>query len=165
MSITERKTSLITIIAALLCFAITSCWYYSFTDVAYSHIKSTHISPFENETSEYELEIILNEKVVNAVVGGHLFSIESEEKADSRIQGTITSFTRSAYTYDQQEEVNDYIIRIMVRISFYDKINKKQLWEKTFEGWGTYPAGGDDSEAVESALEMVGDKIIEQLQS
>ena len=163
--ITRSKINKSFISIALFCLLSISCWYYSFTDVAYSHIKSTHIKPFENETSEFEIEITLNEKVVNAIVNGHLFSIETDENADSRIDGKITSFTREAQTYDLQEEVGKYMITITATISFYDKINTKTLWEKTIEGWGTYSPDESDSEAIEAALEMVADKIIEQLQS
>ncbi|MBN1756527.1 LptE family protein [bacterium] len=146
-------------------YMISGCWYYSFTDKAYSHLKTTYVAPFENETSEYGIEITLNEKVINALVGGHQFSIESDELADSRFEGKILDVIREAYSYNQEEQVELYRVKIIAQITFYDKINNQQLWQKRLDGWGTYSPEASDDVAREDALEMIADKIIEQLQS
>ena len=49
----------------LLILFIQSCSFYSFKGSIPSHINSVVISPLKNETSEYMVSDILNEKIIN----------------------------------------------------------------------------------------------------
>ena len=125
-----------------------SCSFYSFKGSIPSHIGSVVISPLKNETSEYMISDLLNEKFMNLLLVENILDVVSFENADSRLDITITSLTDkpNIYTIDANTEyeiVNEWKISLNVEILWYDLINNENIIEKDIVEWSTYSLGID----------------------
>ena len=132
----------------LLILFIQSCSFYSFKGSIPSHINSVVISPLKNETSEYMVSDILNEKIMNLLLMENILDIVSFENADSKLDIVITSLTDkpNIFTIDantEYEVVNEWKITINIKIIWYDLINNENIIEKSIQEWSTYSLGID----------------------
>lgn len=154
-------------IAILVIIISTSCWYYSFTDESvYTNIEYVYVESFTNKTEEYDVEVDLREKIINDLIGRHLFKIVSKkEEADAVVKATVKRFNRKAQVYNEQEEVQEYMIEFFSKVSFYNMDKKENIWVATFRGWGSYLPQESEDEATEKALNMLTDKVINKLSS
>lgn len=154
-------------IALFVIIIFSSCWYYSFTDESvYSNIEYVYIESFNNKTEEYDLETDLREQVINELVGRHLFKIVSEkDEADAVVKATVKRFNRKAQVYNEQEEVQEYMIEVFSKVDFYNTEKAENIWSTTFRGWGSYLPQESDDQATEKALNMLTDKVINKLSS
>lgn len=117
------------------------CGFYSFSGSSLSGLNTIGIPVFENQTLEYGISESLTDTLINLFVRDNTLKVTSEKKADSVLKGTILKYERMAYTFDANENVKEYKVRIFVAVSFEDKKHKKTLWEeKNMEGWGIYSA-------------------------
>ncbi|KPL01556.1 MAG: hypothetical protein AMJ90_07665 [candidate division Zixibacteria bacterium SM23_73_2] len=126
----------------LLIFLIfISCGYYSFTGESLPGIKTVAIPMFENQTLEYGIAESLTDSLVSVFVSDNTLKVVDEKVADSILRGSIKEYQRIAHTYDQDEEVKEYKVRIFVDVTFEAKKKKETIWEKKdMEGWGVYSA-------------------------
>ena len=125
-----------------------SCSFYSFKGSIPSHINSVVISPLKNETSEYVMSDLLNEKIMNLLLVENILDVVSFENADSRLDITISSLIDkpNIYTIDSNTEheiVNEWKITLNIKIIWYDLINNENIIEKNIMEWATYSLGID----------------------
>jgi hypothetical protein len=145
---------------------IGGCSYYSFSGSTLpSHIKTVAVPLFENRTTEYGITDRLTEEIINMLVRDNTLKVVPEGKADSLLRGSIVGYEKEAYTFDENENVREYIVRIYVDASFEDLRKKKQLWqEERLEGWGTYLAQGETEEnAQEGAIAKLSEDLVNKL--
>ena len=57
----------------------------------------------------------------------------------------ITSATDGPFTFDSNEQVDEYRFSISLKILWVDNKNEKNLIEKTFTGFGNYSINNDPS--------------------
>ena len=117
-----------------------ACGIYSFSGSGLpSHIRTVAVPVFGNQTAEYGIKENLTDAVIDALVkDGHL-RVAGRETADAIVEGTVVDYKEQAYTYDKSENVQEYIVRIYVDVSFRDVKDRKVIWEEgRMEGWGTY---------------------------
>ena len=148
-------------IAVSLALVVSGC-YYSFTENPYPDIKSLRVVPIDNTTTEYDIADPMTESLLDKINSSGLFEVKGGA-ADATLSGTITSFDREVHTYTSEEEPEEYIITIKVRASFVRLSDGKKLWQSTFQGWGTYPADGDDENAIRDAVNMAAQHILDKL--
>ena len=139
------KSKILTILVTLF---FQSCSFYSFKGSIPSHIKSVVISPLKNETSEYMISDILNEKIMNLLLLENILDVVSFENADSKLDIIITSLTDkpNIFTIDNDAEyevVNEWKITINIKIIWYDLVNNEDIIEKNIQEWSTYSLGID----------------------
>lgn len=149
----------------LLAF-IGGCSYYSFSGSTLpSHIKTVAVPLFENRTTEYRIADRLTEEIINTLVRDNTLKVVPKGRADSVLRGSIVGYEKKAYTFDVNENVKEYIVRIYVTASFEDLRKKKQFWrEERLEGWGTYLAQGEsEDEAQERAIAKLSDDLINKM--
>ena len=145
---------------------IFACSYYSFSGSTLpSHIKSVAVPLFTNQTTEYGIADKLTESLINALVRDNTLKVVPEGRADSVLRGSVVDYKREAYTYDENENVKEYIVRVYVTASFEDLRKKKELWrEERLEGWGTYLAQGEsEAHAQERAIAKLSDDLLNKI--
>ena len=135
--------SLIIIIIVVLA---QSCSFYSFKGSIPAHIKSVVISPIINNTSEYTVSTLLDEKFTNMMLLENILNIVKYENADSKLDITIKSISDkpNVFTIDNDsgyEIVNEWKIMIQAQIKWYDLINDADIINKTITEWSTYNLG------------------------
>ncbi len=149
------------ILAAFLAVLLTSgCWYYSFTEKPYPEIETVTIEYLENNTDEYDLADIITQDMIDEIDGSGLLKVVSND-ADAVLSGSVTKYERSIHSYTEDEDPEEYRLTIAVKLRFYDTKNEKELWQSSFEAYGTYESDSDDAEAKEEAIELLIQRIIE----
>ncbi len=145
-----------------LLLSISGCGVYSFSGSGLSGIKTIAIPVFDNQTGEYGIRETLTEKIAERFVQDNTLKVVNEKIAESILQGVITKYEREAHTFDEQENIEEYIVRIWVKVTFEEKKNKKVIWkEDNLLGWGIYSAQ-DETEDLgkERAIEKLAEDIV-----
>jgi hypothetical protein len=124
-----------------LCTLFIACGIYSFSGSSLGGIKTIAIPLFDNQTDQYGIREALTEKIADRFVQDNTLKVVNEKIADSILRGTIIKYSRESYTFDENENIKEYIVRIWVQVSFEEKKNKKVMWkEDNLLGWGIYSA-------------------------
>lgn len=116
-----------------------SCGVYTFSPSALGGVKSIAIPLFENQTLEGGIAEKLTDALAAGFVADNTLRVVPEGRSDSVLRGSVVSYDRSAYTYDESESVSEYIVRIGVNVSFIESKSGKTIWEDRLSNWGTYP--------------------------
>jgi len=132
----------------VLILMLQNCSFYSFKGSVPSHIDSVVISPFKNETSEYIISDLLNDKFLRLMLLENILDIVSFEEADSKLDITIKSISDkpNVYSFDtgtNYEIIDEWKIQMNVKIQWYDLINNENIIEKNITEWATYSLGND----------------------
>jgi hypothetical protein len=95
-------------------------------------------------------------------VQDNTLKVVNEKTADSILRGGITKYEREAHTFDEQENIEEYIVRIWVEVTFEEKKGKKTIWkEDNLLGWGIYSAQDETEEmGKERAIEKLAEDIV-----
>jgi hypothetical protein len=134
-----------------LIFAIllSGCAHYSFSPSLTGDIKTVAVPLFDNQTEQYGITETLTQGIIDGFIQDNSLKVVSPEKADAVLLGTITEYQRQPYTYDQQENVKEYIVRIYVKAYLEKARDKNKIWEtERLEGWGTFRVAGDPNDPV-----------------
>jgi hypothetical protein len=115
-----------------------SCGVYTFSPSALGGVKSIAIPLFENQTLEGGIAEKLTDALAEGFVADNTLRVVPEGRSDSILRGSVVSYDRSAYTYDESEAVSEYIVRISVDVSFIESKGDKVIWEERLSNWGTY---------------------------
>ena len=137
-----------------------TCGPYSFRGTSLPGIKSIAIPIFQNQTAEYGLGESLTEKLVDGFVRNHILKVQNQKDANAILYGTITKYQRRAYTYEEQENIKEYIAEISVKVWLEDKNKKKNLWEEDMKGWGIYSVTEDEDLGKQRAVDKLVEDII-----
>jgi hypothetical protein len=155
----STKLTLSAIIAASL---LLSCGVYTFSPSALGGIRSTAIPLFENRTTESGLSEDLVDKLSRAFVNDNTLKVVPEGRADAVLRGAVVSYRREPYTYDENEVVTEYIVRIAMDVGFYEKKSSKAIWEeRNLSNWGTYDSVTEtENDGRERALNKLVEDIL-----
>jgi len=147
---------------AVSCLLLAGCGVYSFSGSGLSGIDSIAIPLFENQTQEYGLREALTEKIAEMFVQDNTLKVVNERTADSILRGVVTRYARETHTFDEQENPQEYISRIWVKVSFEEKKDKKVVWkEDNLLGWGIYSAQDETEEmGKQRAIEKLAEDIV-----
>jgi hypothetical protein len=117
---------------------------------------------FEDQTQEYGLREPLTQKVVDAYVQDNTLKVVNQKNSDSILYGTITAYLREAHTFDENENVTEYRVRIFVKATLEETQKKKIIWEEdNLEGWAIYSAVDEtEDDGKEKALEKLAEDIV-----
>lgn len=143
-------------------FLLVNCGYYSFSGSRLKGVNSVAVPLFENQTEEYGIRESLTQKVVDAYVQDNTLKVVNEKVSDTILSGTITRYLREAHTFDENENVKEYKVRILVKVTLEETKKKKIIWEEeNLEGWGIYSAVEETEEdGKEKALQKLAEDIV-----
>jgi len=158
----SNKTFVCLALLVAFSFAAAGCSYYSFSGSGLSGVSSVAVPLFENQTQEYGIRESLTKKVVDAYVQDNTLKVANEKTADSILFGIITRYLREAHTFDENENVREYKVRIFVQVTLEESKKKKVIWqEDDLEGWGIYSADEEtEDDGKERALEKLAEDIV-----
>ena len=155
------KTRFIFCITAILLFS--GCMFYSFKGSLPAHINNISLVPVMNESTEFMVAEILNDKLNKLMVEDNVLYIVTPDKADSHLKVVITAVTDQPYTVSLSsefgmEEVEEWRLTIVTRVTWYDIKRDEILLEKKMSSWGVYAPGVDIST---DNLDNDGDNLID----
>ena len=139
------KRKLKKIINSLSIFMLVGCSYYSMAGSIPANINNVYIPLIENDTAEFEISENLTSKITQEIAIQNILKITDDSNSDSTILGVITSATDGPFTFDSNEQVDEYRFSISLKILWVDNENEKNLIEKTFTGFGNYSINNDPS--------------------
>ena len=139
------KRKLKKIVNSILVFLIVGCSYYSMAGSIPANINNVYIPLIENDTAEFEISENLTSKITQEIAIQNILKITDNNNSDSTILGVITSATDGPFTFDSNEQVDEYRFSISLKILWVDNENEKNLIEKTFTGFGNYSINNDPS--------------------
>ena len=143
--IMELKRKLKKIVNFISIFIIVGCSYYSMAGSIPANINNVYIPLIENDTAEFEISENLTSKITQEIAIQNILKITDDSNSDSTILGVITSATDGPFTFDSNEQVDEYRFSISLKILWVDNENEKNLIEKTFTGFGNYSINNDPS--------------------
>ena len=147
--------------AAIMMLFVMSCGVYTFSPSALGNIKSLAIPLFENQTTESGLREDLTDRLSQAFVDDNTLRVVPESRADAIIRGSVNSYSREAYTYNEAEVVSEYIVRIGINVDFVEKKSGEVIWEeKNMSNWGTYDSAMQEED---DGKEMAIGKLVEDI--
>ena len=139
------KRKLKKIVNSLSIFMLVGCSYYSMAGSIPANINNVYIPLIENDTAEFEISENLTSKITQEIAIQNILKITDNNNSDSTILGVITSATDGPFTFDSNEQVDEYRFSISLKILWVDNENEKNLIEKTFTGFGNYSINNDPS--------------------
>ena len=110
-----------------VCLLLAGCSYSVYSN-AYPHLKRIQLLAFENKSSEYSLGDIVINSLSNAYKNDGRLRLVTQQP-DCQLEGTILSYSEKIYSYDEANNVQDYIESITFSVTFTDLINNKVLYE------------------------------------
>ena len=139
------KRKLKKIVNFISIFLIVGCSYYSMAGSIPPNINNVYIPLIENDTAEFEISENLTSKIIQEIAIQNILKITDNSNSDSTILGVITSASDGPFTFDSNEQVDEYRFSISLKILWIDNENEKNLIEKTFTGFGNYSINNDPS--------------------
>mgnify|MGYP005659683787 FL=1 len=134
----ELKRRLKKIINIASIFLIVGCSYYSMAGSIPANIKNVNIPLIENDTAEFEISENLTSKIIQEIAIQNILRITDDSNSDSTILGVITNASDGPFSFDSNEQVDEYRFSLSLKVTWIDNENEKNLIEKTFTGFGNY---------------------------
>ena len=141
----ELKRRLKKIINIASIFLIVGCSYYSMAGSIPVNIKNVNIPLIENDTAEFEISENLTSKIIQEIAIQNILRITDDSNSDSTILGVITNASDGPFSFDSNEQVDEYRFSLSLKVTWIDNENEKNLIEKTFTGFGNYSINNDPS--------------------
>ena len=122
------------------------CGVYSFSPSGKPDFKSVYINQFETTTIEFQLADRLTEQVIDAFIEDNTVEIREKSQAEADMQGTMTSYKRDPYTYDINDQVSEYVVKINIHVRVTKTGTEEVFWEDDFYAEGVYKADTETEE-------------------
>ena len=167
-----------TILIAFFSLSLLSGCGYSTRSLLPSDFKTIFIEPIKNDvtyTTERKRNIyvpLLEVKVRNSIVAryqfdGNLDIANNEDAADLVLKCELKGFDRDVLRYTENNDVQEYRIRITISMVLMDKGEEEPVWEEpSFVGETTYfpvgPQAKSESAAIEDALLDLSRRVVER---
>lgn len=115
--------------AGLLCLALQGCGYstHSSLDPKYQTI---HISPFYDQSKEYDLQAPLTNAVTRKFITDSRLQVVPREQADLLLEGVILDYRLRGLTYDQNDDVTQFLVVVTAGVRVTDQTTNEVLWEE-----------------------------------
>ena len=114
------------------------------------------MTQFENKTIEYGLSSRMTDLVVDAFLSDGNLKVVSPSDADAVLVGTLTNYERKPYTYDESDNVSQYVVKLVFDITLKGE-GDKELWTERFYSEGIYSA---DDQTEEDGQALAADKLV-----
>ena len=136
------------------------------------HIKTIAIPTFDNKTLEEGVEEIITQAVIEEFVKGGKVRLVSESNADAVLRGTIRSYkSDDVASYDENNDVASYTLKITVDIELKDMINDEVIWQteglaedEDFDG-GPSVNITEEEENEEEAMYVLAEELAQRIRA
>lgn len=139
---------------------------YSFTGASVpQHWKTIAVPLFDDESTYGEpgLRERITGDIVQKVQRDNTLRLTDRSTADVVLLGSVASITPDEpITLETGERASAYRITVRLKVSLYDRIMKKQVWEKQFSASGNYAAGSAArrEDGLKTAIDLLSDNVV-----
>ena len=140
---------------------LAACSPYSFSGGRTALVKTVAVLMFGNETAEFGLAEALTEGIINGIVEDNQIKVVDESTAEATLTGRVTDYQWKAYTFDETDQVKEYIVEIWVATDLARKNDSGFVWtQPSLRGFGIYPADSAESLGQRRAIAKITEDII-----
>ena len=137
------------------------CGPYSFSPSGRQAYTNVAVPLFENQTREYGIRELLTEGVINGFIRDGTLPVVNERRAEAVLRGTVTAYIRQPYTYDANEQVQEYRVYITIAARLEDPVRRNVIWEEAeLVQWGNFKA---DTETEDDGKIRAVEKLAEDI--
>jgi hypothetical protein len=121
--------SVFLIAAVAVGVALPGCGYsiHSSLDQKY---QTVHVAPFLNYSKEYDLQMPLTNAVTRKFVADGRLEVAGESDADLLLAGAITGYYLKGLTYDENDDVTQFLCVVTAAIRMTDQKTGEILWQE-----------------------------------
>ncbi len=149
--------------AVIVCLigVLAACVPYSFSGGRTALVKTISIPMFGNDTAEFGLPEALTEGITNGFVEDNQIKVVDESAAEAVLTGRVTDYSRKAYTFDETDQVKEYIVEIWVAANLERKNDSGMVWtQPSMRGFGVYPSDSAETLGQTRAIDKLTQDII-----
>ncbi len=158
------KTAAVTILVAAA-LSLGGC-FYSFSDKGSLDFESVHISQvnFQQEAAaEFEFADRLTDALVDVFIADNIIEVSDESRAEAILETTVTDYRREPHTYDANENVSKYAVRVSIVTKARKPDSEDLYWQEDFFGEGIYDAATEtDEEGKGRVIEILTQYILDR---
>jgi hypothetical protein len=141
----------------------TGCGVYSFSPSSKPPFESINVPQFENNTIEYQLSDRLTDAVIDGFIRENLVKVQEASQAEAILYGTVANYRRDPYTYDQEDIVTEYAVKVTVRVKVTRANSEDVVWEDDFYAQGIYNANEESEEDGQNrAISLITSDIMDR---
>ncbi len=135
---------------------------YSFRSPSALQGKAIAIPPFESKAARYGIRDDITQAVIRAFREDNRLKVTEPAKADLVLLGTLADYKKEPFTYDRQEQLQNYKIRLFVDYALKDAKTDSTLWKVSgFESWATCAVAPDSEQAgIREAIQKLSRDIL-----
>jgi len=135
---------------------------YSFRSPSALQGKAIAIPPFESKAARYGIRDEITQAVIQAFREDNRLRVTDPAKADLLLLGTLTDYKKEPFTYDRQEQLQNYKVRLFVDFALKDTKTDSTLWKVAgFESWATCAVAPDSEQAgIRDAVQKLSRDIL-----
>lgn len=153
-------------IGLILC--VSGCGYSFSGSSLPSHIKTVAIPVLENQSLDYQVADEATEALVDRFIQDNRLKVVSLSDADSVLEGALTSYEDKVYSFDRDENPEQYIVVVKLALVFKDRVKNREIWkDENISASQVYSPGGQipgsptsEEEARREALEELANDIL-----
>ncbi|MCX5681930.1 MAG: LPS assembly lipoprotein LptE [Candidatus Omnitrophica bacterium] len=113
------------------------------------------------------MEVKITMETINRFMRDGVFKIAKQENADVILNGELLNYQRDPLRYDDNQNVQEYRIRIIVSLTLTKPAANETMWsEGSFVGDTTYfvtgPNSKSESTAIDDAIKDIAQRILER---
>ena len=141
------------------------CGAYSFTGASVpAHLKTIAIPVAEDKSPAAipGLREQLTDELIQKFINDNSLQVAERSRADATLECVITSVTDAPAIVSAGEEISSRRLTINVRAIYKDLVQKKTIFENTFNNYGDYVPGQAEN-TRDSAIQEAVDKISEDI--
>lgn len=112
----------------LLALSLAGCAYSTNTAAIPPHVKTIAVPTFENQTSEYAIEQVFTEAVIDRFVKDNHLRVVDEKSADFVVRGTIKFYRNVVFGFNTAENAQEYRVTITLSVTVKDAVKNREVW-------------------------------------
>ena len=121
------------------------------------------MSQFESRTPEYQLADRLTDAVVDAFIRDNSIEVLEVSRAEAVMTGTLTAYRRDAFTYDINDVVTEYVVKVTLHVTVTRSGSEDVIWDEDFFAEGIYDAVEESEEDGQTrAIELLTTNILDR---
>lgn len=94
-----------------------------------TYIKTIGVPMFQNDTSVYEVERKVTERVISELIGrGHYTVLPQSTQVDAVLAGEIVAISLVPSGFNQQQQASRYVLTLVAKVELRDLKANKVLW-------------------------------------
>ena len=149
----RRTSSAVLALYAVCCLlAAAGCCGYSAKSLLPPHLRTAAVPPVQNSTLQPGLDDQLTDLLVTAFNRDRSLRVTTLEQANLAVTVTITSYSRTASVYDENQTISTYDLTAAAQVDAQDQVRDETFFSGSVSAKVTYDPDTETEEAAATRL-------------